>query len=341
MQFWINEGLMSVFFLLVGLELKREFVEGELSKTKNILLPGVAALGGMLIPAGIYFMLNFQDALAAKGWAIPVATDIAFALGVLSLLGRRIPHSLKMFLMALAIFDDVGAIIIIAIVHTKALSLISFGCAGFLVCVLWMLNKRNVFRLTPYLILGFLLWISVLKSGVHATVAGVILGFVIPIGKKTHSSPLYYLERYLHPWVAYFVLPLFAFANAGVSLQGLSLSVLADTMVIGIVLGLFLGKQCGVLGFTWCMVRWGGAPLPVATSWLQLYGVAVLCGIGFTMSLFLGGLAFEQESLSFLMKVKIGVLLGSVLSGIWGVVVLHWVSKKSRQDRLLPKKYEG
>lgn len=328
--FWINEGLMAIFFLLIGLELKREFVEGELAEVNKVILPGVAALGGMVFPAFIYLVFNF-GAVTAKGWAIPVATDIAFALGVLSLAGKKIPHSLKLFLMTLAIFDDLGAIIIIAVHHTKSLSWTSIILAGFIIVVLFSLNRIGSRKLFPYLILGVFLWLSVLKSGVHATIAGVILALMIPAThkkKSDHSTPLHYLERRLHPLVAYLILPLFAFANAGVNLKGVSLSIFGDPLVIGIIAGLFLGKQFGVLASTFALVRLGWAKIPTGADWLQIYGVACVCGIGFTMSLFLGTLAFSDSPSLYIIEVQIGVLSGSMLSGIVGFALLQMAFKK-------------
>lgn len=322
--FWINEGLMSIFFLLVGLELKREFVMGELSELSKVILPGVAAIGGMVVPALLYIVICRHDPLALNGWAVPVATDIAFALGVLSLFGKRIPIELKLFLMTLAIFDDVGAIIIIAFSHSKSLSLFSLLSSAVWILVLWSLNRWGVRRLVPYLFFGLLLWLSVLKSGVHATVAGVLFAFLIPIGssEEASSSPLERLETLLHPWVAYFVMPLFALANAGLSFKEVSISSLLGVVMVGVMVGLFLGKQLGVFLFSWVMIKLGWAKLPGGASWLHLYGVSILCGIGFTMSLFLGNLAFYGSSAIYLHEVRLGVLLGSLLSGVVGSLVL-------------------
>jgi NhaA family Na+:H+ antiporter len=321
---WMNELLMTVFFLLMGLELKRGILIGELSSIAKMALPGVAALGGMLVPALIYSVLNQHSVIGLKGWAVPVATDIAFALGILSLFNHRVPLGLRLFLMALAIFDDIGAIIIIAVFHTHTLSWVwgLLTCATLL--ILGCLNRIGVYRLVPYLLLGGVLWVCLLKSGVHVTIAGVLLAFMIPLRQQQdkHLSPLKKLEETLHPWVVYCVMPFFAFANAGVSLQGLSLNMLMDSVTLGIVAGLFLGKQIGVFGFTWLMVKFKWAVLPVHSSWQQLYGVAVLCGIGFTMSLFIGSLAFENDASFYLVKVRLGVLLASVLSGLLGAIVL-------------------
>lgn len=323
--FWINDGLMAIFFLLIGLELKREFLEGELSDISRVILPGIAAFGGMLVPALIYLFLNAHDPIALRGWAIPVATDIAFALGMLSLFGKRIPLGLRLFLMALAIFDDVGAIIIIAVFHTADLSYVSLFLALLAILFLWLLNKLRVQSLAFYLGVGFLLWICVLKSGVHATVSGVVLAIMIPLHKSQHatSSLLHQLEKALHPWVAYLVMPLFAFANAGLSLSDISMQTAMDSISLGIILGLFLGKQIGVFGFAWSTIQLGWATLPSKTNWSMLYGVAILCGIGFTMSLFLGTLAFAEYSPLYLVKVRFGVLTGSLLAGIVGAFILH------------------
>lgn len=331
--FWINEGLMTLFFLLVGLEIKREFVSGELSDVSDIVLPAMTALGGMLVPALIYWGINYDNPVTSKGWAIPVATDIAFALGVLSLFGKRVPLGLKLFLMALAIFDDVGAILIIAICHTHNLSYLSLGLAFLLVISMLLLNVMRVKQLTPYLLLGLLLWLCVLKSGVHATVAGVVVALLIPQSKETTTGRLtsHELEQGLHPWVAYLVMPLFALANAGVSFSGLTFSVVFDVITLGVALGLFLGKQVGVSLFSWLMVRLGWANLPKNTHWVEIYGVAIISGIGFTMSLFLGTLAFQGEDL-FLTEVRLGVLAGSILSGIIGSIVLYFGLRKGNHD---------
>lgn len=334
--FWINECLMTIFFLIVGLELKREFLEGELSGVTKIMLPGVAALGGMLIPAIIYIFFNYNSNITLRGWAIPVATDIAFALGVLSLFSKRIPLGLKLFLMALAIFDDVGAIIIIAVFYSHDLSLLYLLFACLIVFFLWILNHIiNTRHLFPYLFLGVLLWICVLHSGIHASIAGVLLSLMIPLrgNSEENRSPLHTLEEVLHPWVAYFVLPLFAFANSGLSFAGLSWNSLLDPLVLGIIAGLFLGKQIGVLTLVWLMVKLRWAKLPERATWLQMYGVALLCGIGFTMSLFLGTLAFQTEQAVYLTEVRLGVLLGSVLSGMAGAAVLQTAHLKKRKGR--------
>lgn len=326
----INEGLMTFFFLLVGLELKRECLAGHLSEIKKTLLPGVAALGGMLIPALLYSLVAWQHTDALHGWAIPVATDIAFALGVLSLFGKQIPLGLRLFLMTLAIVDDVGAILIIALFQSHQISWFYLCMSMLMLFLLMCLNRAGVQRWVWYLLLGVLLWVCILRSGVHATIAGVLIAFTIPLkpGKNNPVSPLEVLEKFLQPWVAYFVMPLFAFANAGLSLQGLSLSVLLDPITLGIIVGLFLGKQTGVFGFSWLMIRFKWAKLPERVTWWQLYGVALLCGIGFTMSLFIGMLAFQNESASYLVKVKAGVLSASLLSGLVGAAILKFAAKR-------------
>jgi NhaA family Na+:H+ antiporter len=328
--FWINEGLMTIFFLLVGLELKRELIGGELSAPTKFMLPGIAACGGMLVPAVIYLCINHGNIATLSGWAIPMATDIAFALGILSLFGKRVPLGLKLFLMALAIFDDVGAIIVIAIFYTSELSFFALLIAALLFAGLLVMNALGVRRLTPYMLLGFVLWVCMLKSGVHATVAGILLAFAIPHKKyQARSSPLYYLEKELHPWVAFGVMPLFALANAGVSFSGLSLSYFFNSITLGIFAGLFFGKQIGVVIFSWVSVRLGWATLPEFTNWFLVYGVALLCGVGFTMSLFLGTLAF-QGSDTFLVEVRLGVLSASITSGIVGSMVLYYALQKRK-----------
>jgi NhaA family Na+:H+ antiporter len=321
---WINDGLMAIFFVLVGLEIKREVVQGELSTPAKATLPAVAALGGMAVPAAFYAAFNAGDAERLHGWAIPSATDIAFALGVLALVGERVPASLKIFLLALAIIDDLGAIVIIAIFYTANLSVFSLGLASIGLALLFALNRWGVTRISAYVLVGILLWVCVLKSGVHATLAGVALAFAIPTGPANggSESPLSRLEHALHPWVAYGILPLFAFANAGVSLDGLSLATLLEPVPLGIASGLFLGKQVGVFLFVWLAVRLGIGERPAGASWLQIYGVALICGIGFTMSLFIGTLAFEDPA--FADDVRIGVLGGSLLSSLAGYAVLRW-----------------
>jgi len=330
---WVNDGLMALFFFTVGLELKREILEGELSKLSQVALPLAGALGGMLVPALIYAGLNHQDPVLLRGWAIPAATDIAFALGILMLLGKRVPNSLKIFLITLAVFDDVGAIIIIAIFYTHELSYVSLIVAACSILVLVMMNLLRVTRISAYAIVGLVLWVSVLKSGVHATLATVIMAFTIPLrtNKPSERSPLHQLESDLHPMVAYFVLPVFAFANAGVNLGNLSVDSLTHPVPIGVALGLFLGKQLGVFSFAWLAIKTGIASKSKDISWLSLYGVAVLCGIGFTMSLFIGTLAFSAGDLPTNIDERLGILLGSVFSAIGGYFLLRYSLKRDRK----------
>ena len=320
---WINDGLMAIFFLLVGLAIKREIVDGELSTPSQVILPAVAAVGGMAVPAAIYVFCNWGDAAALKGWAIPAATDIAFALGALSLLGARVPLGLKIFLMAVAIFDDLGAIVIIAIFYTSDLSLVSLALAALALAGLAALNLAGVRKIAPFVLVGVALWVCVLKSGVHATLAGVALAAAIPLRgvDAVEPSPLRHLEERLHPWVAYGILPVFAFANAGVSFEGLPLAAFAEPVALGIALGLVIGKQLGIFGAAWLTVRLGFARLPQGASWATLYGAGLLCGIGFTMSLFIGTLAFESAASETL--VRIGVITGSLISMIAGYVWLQ------------------
>ncbi|WP_372493662.1 Na+/H+ antiporter NhaA [Achromobacter xylosoxidans] len=323
---WINDGLMAVFFLLVGLEIKREVLDGQLRGVARIVLPGIAALGGMAMPALIYVLVNLGSPDTLRGWAIPAATDIAFALGILALLGSRVPTSLKVFLTALAILDDLGAIVIIALFYTSELNLFALAMAGALLACLVCLNRAGVLRLAPYLLIGVVLWYFVLKSGVHATLAGVALALTIPLrpqnqGHAGAHSPLHALEHALHKPVALLIVPLFGFANAGVSFAGMGLSSLAQPVPLGVALGLFLGKQLGVFGFAWLAIRSGIASLPRHASFTQLYGVALLCGIGFTMSLFIGALAFTDPAA--VDATKIGVLTGSLASAVAGFLLLR------------------
>jgi len=333
---WINDGLMVVFFLLVGLEIKREMVQGQLSSRQQILLPGAAAIGGMAIPALIFVAVTWRQPELAAGWAIPAATDIAFALGVLALLGKRVPLALKVFLLALAIIDDLGAIVIIALFYTADLSTTMLAGAGVAIIGLSVLNRLNVRSITPYVLVGVVLWVFVLKSGVHATLAGVALAFAIPIRASGEGdqqrSPLEKLEHGLLPWVAFGIMPLFAFANAGVSLGGVSFATLLQPLPLGIALGLFLGKQLGVFGAVWLIVKSGWARLPEGTDWVQIYGVACLAGIGFTMSLFIGTLAYDDPGAA--AGVRIGVLGGSLLSALIGYAVLRVATgiRRSRRD---------
>ena len=322
---WVNDGLMAIFFLLIGLEVKREILEGHLSSLNQIALPGIAAIGGMVVPAVIYLAFNKNNPIAENGWAIPTATDIAFALGILSLLGNRVPTSLKIFLMALAIMDDLGAIIIIAVFYTTELSTLSIAVALSSLALLIAFNVFGVAKKVAYFIVGTVLWISVLKSGVHATLAGVALAFTIPLIAKDESNttvyPLKEVEHNLHFWVSFFILPLFAFVNAGVNITEISLPQMSGAVPMGIMLGLFVGKQVGVFGFSFIAIKLKIAQLPEGSNWLQLYGVSALTGIGFTMSLFIVSLAFE-DSRVFQYTDKLAILIGSFMSGIVGYLAL-------------------
>ncbi|MEN1833336.1 Na+/H+ antiporter NhaA [Pseudomonas lijiangensis] len=323
-ELWINDGLMAIFFLMVGLEIKREVLAGGLATWEQRALPGFAAAGGMLVPALLYLAVNWGNPQTLSGWAIPAATDIAFALGVLSLLGKRVPTSLKVFLAALAILDDLGAVTIIAFFYSSGLNLPMLLASFATLAVLIVMNRLKVRRLLPYLITGALLWFFVLQSGVHATLAGVALALCIPLGKPEEEarSPLLFLEEKLHDWVAFAIVPVFGFANAGVSLAGISADNLLDPVPLGVALGLFVGKQIGVFLAAWLAIRAGLAVLPQGSNWVQLYGVALLCGIGFTMSLFIGNLAFPGAA-HLVDEVKIGVLMGSGLAAIAGVLLLR------------------
>lgn len=325
---WINDGLMAIFFFLIGLEVKREILGGELSDPARIVLPIIAAVGGMIVPAAIYATINWGDPVAMKGWAIPSATDIAFALAVLALLGSRIPNALKLFLMTLAIIDDLGAIIIIAIFYTADLSLYSLSIAGVSIALLYYMNRRGVLSIAPYLLVGVVLWAAVLKSGVHATLAGVLIALFIPFKKEPghDKTQLEVLEDDIHPMVVYGILPLFAFANTGVSFAGLSIDSLLHSVPLGIATGLFIGNQIGVFGLSWLAVKSGLAKLPQDTNWLQLYGVSALCGIGFTMSLFISSLAFEQGGPDFAIDDRLGILVGSIASAVLGYVILRFAT---------------
>ncbi len=328
---WINDGLMAIFFFLIGLELKRELLEGELSDKRNIILPGIGAIGGMAIPALIYAYFNYDDPVAINGWAIPAATDIAFALGVLSLLGSRVPVSLKVFLTSLAIFDDVGAIIIIAIFYTAKVSVTSLIIAAVCIVILTWLNKRNPDSTSIFIIIGAVMWAAMLKSGVHATLAGVVLAMFIPMKSRSNLnySPLKRMEHDLHSVVAFFVLPIFAFANAGINLTGIGVEQVFHSVPLGIALGLFFGKQIGVFGFCYLAIKLKLCNLPSGLSWSSLYGTAALCGIGFTMSLFIGSLAFEESGVNLVFDERLGILLGSFASGIIGYLILNKSLKPS------------
>ncbi len=337
---WVNDGLMAIFFLLIGLEVKREIMEGHLSSMQQIALPGIAAIGGMVVPALVFIAFNQSESFAMKGWAIPTATDIAFALGILSLLGKRVPLSLKIFLMALAIIDDLGAIVIIALFYTSELSTVSIMVASASLVLLFIMNRMGVIRKTAYILVGVILWVSVLKSGVHATLAGVALAFMIPLNSKDKKgnkiSLAKEMEHGLHYWVAFMILPLFAFVNAGVDLKGISMDEMMGSVPLGIMLGLFLGKQLGVFGFSWIAIKMGWAKLPKASSWMQLYGVAVLTGIGFTMSLFVDSLAYNDTEIYHYAD-KLAILLGSFLSAILGYIILRTTKSSKKSSKINTK----
>jgi len=338
---WINDGLMAVFFLFVGLEIKREFLDGQLSTWANRALPGIAAAGGILVPGLIYFALNAGEPDTVRGWAIPTATDIAFALGVLSLLGSRVPTSLKVFLATLAIVDDLAAVLVIAVFYTAELNLAALGGAVVATLVLIGLNQLKVARLAPYLLVGAVLWWLVLLSGIHATIAGVVLALTIPLRRSKATpddmtSPLHRLEHGLSPWVSFLIVPVFGFANAGVSFIGMSAGVLLEPVTLGVALGLFIGKQVGVFGAAALAIKLRLANLPVAASWPQLYGVALLCGIGFTMSLFIGLLAFPNPLLQD--EVKVGVLVGSLVSALCGAALLSVAKREPHKSGKVPPK---
>ncbi len=327
---WINDGLMAIFFFLIGLELKRELLEGELSDKKNIILPGIGALGGMIVPALVYLIFNHDDEIASRGWAIPAATDIAFALGVLALLGSRVPVSLKVFLTSLAVFDDVGAILIIALFYTAKISMgaliVVLGC----LLVLAFLNWCRVEARSMYIFIGLIMWVATLKSGVHATIAGVVLAMFIPMRSKTEGqkSPLKRLEDDLQSAVSFIILPIFAFSNAGIRFEGMGIEQLTHDVPIGIAAGLFIGKQLGVFGFCWIAIKYNLSQLPRGASWMSLYGIALLCGIGFTMSLFVGSLAFENVDINAVFDERFGILIGSLFSGVLGYLVLNYSLSK-------------
>ncbi|ENM3816241.1 Na+/H+ antiporter NhaA [Vibrio cholerae] len=321
---WINDGLMAVFFLLIGLEVKRELLEGALKSRETAIFPAIAAVGGMLAPALIYVAFNFNDPAAIQGWAIPAATDIAFALGIMALLGKRVPVSLKVFLLALAIIDDLGVVVIIALFYSSDLSTIALTIGFIMTGVLFMLNAKHVTKLSIYLVAGLILWIAVLKSGVHATLAGVVIGFAIPLkGNKGEHSPLKHLEHALHPYVAFAILPVFAFANAGISLQGVSLAGLTSMLPLGVALGLLLGKPLGIFSFSWAAVKLGVAKLPEGINFKHIFAVSVLCGIGFTMSIFISSLAFGQANEAYDTYARLGILMGSTTAALLGYSLLR------------------
>ena len=331
---WVNDGLMAVFFMLVGLEIKREILEGELSSRDQIVLPALAAVGGLLVPAALYMWVSGDDVSARNGWAIPTATDIAFALGVLTLLGSRLPVALKVFLLAIAIIDDIAAIVIIAIFYSEDLSLRALIMAGSVFLVMVALNRKGVARIAAYVLGGVFMWVFMIKSGVHATLAGVLTAICIPLRTRqaTDFSPLHHLEHTLHPWVAFGILPVFAFANAGVSFEGLTINSLLGKVSYGIEIGLLIGKPVGIFMTTWLAVILGIARRPPGVSWGQILGVSILCGIGFTMSLFLGGLAFEHGNFAYAAQVRIGVLVSSIIAALVGFTVLRLSTGTTKGD---------
>lgn len=336
---WINDGLMAVFFLLIGLEVKRELLEGALKSKETAIFPAIAAVGGMLAPALVYVAFNAGDPEAISGWAIPAATDIAFALGIMALLGKRVPISLKVFLLALAIIDDLGVVVIIALFYTGDLSTMALVVGFIMTGVLFILNAKNVTKLTPYMIVGAILWFAVLKSGVHATLAGVVIGFAIPLkGKKGEHSPLKHMEHALHPYVAFGILPLFAFANAGISLEGVSMSGLTSMLPLGIALGLLVGKPLGIFTFSWAAVKMGIAKLPEGVNFMHIFAVSVLCGIGFTMSIFISSLAFGNVSPEFDTYARLGILMGSTTAAVLGYALLHFSLPKKAAEEVAVEK---
>ncbi len=329
---WVNDGLMAIFFFLVGLEIKREVMEGELSSFSQIVLPGMGAIGGMLVPALIYGVLNWGDAVAMDGWAIPVATDIAFALALLGLFGARVPTALKIFLLTLAIFDDLAAIVIIALFYSGDLSISALITGAVALVIAVSMNRLGVTRTSSYILLGIMLWVAVLKSGVHATLAGVLIAFCIPMRDAEGRSPLRELEHNLHGPVAFAILPLFAFANAGLSLNGMSVADLAHPVTLGVIAGLVVGKPVGILGFVGLAVALRIAKLPDALSWMRMFGVACACGIGFTMSLFIAGLAFEHGSGDYFTGDRLGILVGSLISAALAYGLLHLSLPRETQE---------
>ncbi|TKG25646.1 Na+/H+ antiporter NhaA [Vibrio breoganii] len=332
-EHWVNDGLMALFFLLIGLEVKRELLEGALKSRETAIFPAIAAVGGMVAPALVYVLFNMGNADALAGWAIPAATDIAFALGIMALLGKRVPVSLKVFLLALAIIDDLGVVVIIALFYSSDLSTTALAIGFAMTALLFFMNHKKVTPLKWYLLVGAILWFAVLKSGVHATLAGVVIGFAIPLkGKKDQHSPLKHLEHALHPWSSFMILPIFAFANAGVSLEGISFSTLGSALPMGIALGLLIGKPLGIFSFSWLAVKAGVAKLPAGIDFRHIFAVSVLCGIGFTMSMFIASLAFTGANADFNTHARLGILMGSTLAAVIGYFLLS-VS--------LPKKAEA
>jgi NhaA family Na+:H+ antiporter len=332
---WINDGLMAVFFLLIGLEVKRELLEGALKSKETAIFPAIAAVGGMLAPALIYVLFNSSNPEALQGWAIPAATDIAFALGIMALLGNRVPVSLKVFLLALAIIDDLGVVVIIALFYSGDLSTLALTVGFIATGVLFMLNNKHVTKLSIYLIVGAILWFAVLKSGVHATLAGVVIGFAIPLkGNKGERSPLKHLEHALHPYVAFAILPIFAFANAGISLEGISISNLTGMLPLGIAMGLLVGKPLGIFLFSWGAVKTGVAKLPEGVNFMNIFAVSVLCGIGFTMSIFISSLAFGPTNADFDTLARLGILMGSTTAAILGYFLLSISLPKTKHQEV-------
>ncbi|MDX9690172.1 MAG: Na+/H+ antiporter NhaA [Proteobacteria bacterium] len=329
---WINDGLMAIFFLVVGMEIKRELIEGHLSSPSKAILPALAALGGMVAPAIIYAFINWHDPVTVRGWAIPAATDIAFALGIILLFGNLVPNGLKVCLVAIAIIDDLLAVIIIALFYTAHISIYSLILAGIGLMIAALMGRYKVAAVGPYVVVGLFIWACVLKSGVHATLAGAALGLLIPVEAANRKSPLKDMEHALHPWVAFLIIPTFAFANAGISFKGITLETFLEPITLGIMLGLFFGKQVGIMAVTALVYKLKICPLPAGVSWGQFYGMALLTGIGFTMSLFIGTLAFTD--ISFAMPVRLGVMSGSLLSIIAGISVLLLATKKPRQTSL-------
>ena len=330
---WISDGLMTIFFLLIGLEVKRELLDGSLKSKETAIFPVIAAVGGMVVPALVYTLFNLNNGVAIDGWAIPVATDIAFALGIMALLGSRVPLSLKVFLLALAIVDDLGGILIIALFYTRELSSEALIIGAVMTAILFVLNAKRVTVLTPYLIVGAILWAAVLHSGIHATLAGVVIGFAIPLrGKTSAHSPLKRLEHALHPYVAFGILPLFALANAGISLQGVSLDNLTSMLPLGVALGLLIGKPIGIFCFSWIAVKWGVATLPSGVNMKHIFAVSVLCGIGFTMSIFIASLAFGDGYADYDTHARIGILMGSTLAAVFGYFLLRRTLPESQPE---------
>ncbi|MFA0117573.1 Na+/H+ antiporter NhaA [Vibrio breoganii] len=341
-EHWVNDGLMALFFLLIGLEVKRELLEGALKSRETAIFPAIAAVGGMVAPALVYVLFNMGNADALAGWAIPAATDIAFALGIMALLGKRVPVSLKVFLLALAIIDDLGVVVIIALFYSSDLSTTALAIGFAMTALLFFMNHKKVTPLKWYLLVGAILWFAVLKSGVHATLAGVVIGFAIPLkGKKGEHSPLKHLEHALHPWSSFMILPIFAFANAGVSLEGISFSTLGSALPMGIALGLLIGKPLGIFSFSWLAVKAGVAKLPAGIDFRHIFAVSVLCGIGFTMSMFIASLAFTGANADFNTHARLGILMGSTLAAVIGYFLLSVSLPKKAEAENQPSTVEA